>query len=1655
MGKVYFKRILSIMLSVALLLTVCVVAPLTAFAAIVSVTTNNCGTVSVVEATVGEELERPQGIEGLNFIGWYSDTACTTEFGTVQADETRTAYAKYDATLITFEQNTDYVADVNYRDGKTVSTSTSGVVVDPTDSDNHVFKLHSPDTYSNVVLPEYEAQGASAYTLVSNHSYTFTMTFMIPDTIPTTTFVVRWNKGIDPVGGAGRTSFGDKTCTTSEFTPGQWYTHSVTYNVGDTSTQTGIQAVFLVADTTYDTNYIYFDNIIIKDNDSGYAVSTDSTYTGFENATVTYSGGLNSSTSVTVSEEQVKAGTKALKIAPSGSSTNYRGYVYNGTESAIKLDSYTNYEGSFWYYAEAASDNTITLERVGGTVWIGNVSVFKYTVDSSQTGEWIKVDFKFNSGDCTKYKYLAFALYGSSGDVFYFDEFSVKSTGKEMVDFNCEFDADFSFYTVADGVTWPYYCSGSATNVLWTQSDGIVTFTTSHNGTPSTSGASLQYFSPYDGAGFCALESNSVYEIKIRYKQTAANTDATGRLSIGTKTGVTNWAEVYALVIESQVGTTDWIENTYSVTTGDLGTNTHLVISMSSSSGAIAYDLDYIKVTKGPFVNDCGELSKLTVSVGEEIPEPAARDGMSFLGWYSDINCTVPYGRVQENETRNAYAGYNKTLITFGEVQLTSGGNYRDDASTYNTFTSGIVQEPDDADNKVFELHNPGIWANILVPVYDAKGALAYQLVDGNEYTVSVKYMIPETATATHITLRCLGGTGSTGGSRSVYSATAQQLTVSDLEKGKWYTYEKTFTASDTSAKPYLLFSFLMDDDNNTNNDIANPGQFGVNNFLYIDDIQVFNASSFVDVTLNDRGYVYTETMVIGQQWSALSSIDEASFVGWYSDPECTVSFGAVQENDSRIAYAKYDTVKISFNDKTAVFGLTKVTSGYALMFNATATEQQFNLPCYDAADASNLKVEANKTYAVRFIYKLGAGSDSGYISVLGNKFNFAATETGTDGWAVGAVCFTTAVEGDLTFNVASISTAQVYVDEFTVYEVTGTPETSVTVGLSTISATELTASGNMLTGKVNVALESEEQLAVKGLTVTYDLYATAFSEQITTKAFISTGSYDLDRDDTAGDGSEFVYSVPANAKNIKISAEFTSTDTTNMGIIASSTREPSATQSAGIRFRGRVYNKDGITKVGFLLAPKSMIEAAGYTTLTLDNYEVCQALNVEATGIVYDQTDTYTDYQVLLTGINSMTALDIMTVLYVQYSDTSVEYSASATQSYDKFTETANKIYRGITSYYYDEFEDTRDKLISKSEDGSFSAIMLTDTHIDYSFNAADSDISEFYQSSTYYERYLIEREMQAVIELANTSDVDCIVLGGDLVHGTKGRASALADLQHIVDMFKKAKVPTYVLKGNHDNNDYHGTPCALEYIISTDTWTEEILKPLAKNTEIHDESNAKSAYYYVDFPEKNTRLIVLSPYSYPITSSDGVYSDYTAQTWNRVDDTQLKWFAKVALDAEKQDWNYVLSVHGPITGTESVGSSSEICAIVNAFNNKTSVDVAGTTVDYSNVGSYIPYSIGGHTHISSYRHMEDSMHIAINTGSARLANYPDNDYSPLENCTYYQNDRYEYEISEALFDVLISNFDASVIERISFGANSDNTFTAGEGRYTATENN
>ena len=355
------------------------------------------------------------------------------------------------------------------------------------------------------------------------------------------------------------------------------------------------------------------------------------------------------------------------------------------------------------------------------------------------------------------------------------------------------------------------------------------------------------------------------------------------------------------------------------------------------------------------------------------------------------------------------------------------------------------------------------------------------------------------------------------------------------------------------------------------------------------------------------------------------------------------------------------------------------------------------------------------------------------------------------------------------------------------------------------------------------------------------------------------------------------------------------------------------------------------------------------------------------------------------------------------------------------------------MLEYYWNEIYNVVNK-VNKIPDKRFSFVYATDLHMDFKDN-----------------HEVVLPQCEAMVEIANRTDVECVILGGDILHGISSREESLAYLQEYVEIFEKAKVPTYVTRGNHDDNAYHNDPwippydnkrVPHKYIVWDYDWKREILEPLARENAIHDQNCAESSYYYVDYPEKKIRIIFMDAYAYP-EEKNGELSVWSAEGWNRFSGLQLKWFAEVALDTEKEGWTYILSNHGALIDGFVTGpclNGNVPLSIIEAFNTKgkytnKELDI---NVDYTNAKSRMPLHVFGHTHLDGYHYDKDANMLMINTGVCAISEY-DCSAATADYCVSPKREK--GTITEALFDVIIV-CENGTVHRIRFGAGEDQKF-------------
>ena len=357
------------------------------------------------------------------------------------------------------------------------------------------------------------------------------------------------------------------------------------------------------------------------------------------------------------------------------------------------------------------------------------------------------------------------------------------------------------------------------------------------------------------------------------------------------------------------------------------------------------------------------------------------------------------------------------------------------------------------------------------------------------------------------------------------------------------------------------------------------------------------------------------------------------------------------------------------------------------------------------------------------------------------------------------------------------------------------------------------------------------------------------------------------------------------------------------------------------------------------------------------------------------------------------------------------------------------------IPSIYEAEYADTKAKIIENTTEDSLNFLFITDMHIDL-WDMHDCII----------------RQCNAIIKLTKETRIDFILIGGDIIHGIIEKSRNFEYFKEYVDLFSKTDVPVIAVRGNHDDNAYHneGKPAEIkefswEYIpthciISAAEWSQRVGTPLAKGKAVKDKNNKDSSYFYVDFEDKKTRVITLDSYDYIVEENERGYARYSAETWDRLSDEQMKWFAETALDPNKDGWNYIIASHNHLTDSgivKTFGNSETVCAILEAFNNKTAFesDEYGIKVDFTNNTSKAILSIFGHTHRDFYTHDKRTGMLFLGSGNAKPMVYECSN-SVYEYATCEPRERETH--TEALFDCVICKKDGSVT-KIRFGAGND----------------
>lgn len=297
-------------------------------------------------------------------------------------------------------------------------------------------------------------------------------------------------------------------------------------------------------------------------------------------------------------------------------------------------------------------------------------------------------------------------------------------------------------------------------------------------------------------------------------------------------------------------------------------------------------------------------------------------------------------------------------------------------------------------------------------------------------------------------------------------------------------------------------------------------------------------------------------------------------------------------------------------------------------------------------------------------------------------------------------------------------------------------------------------------------------------------------------------------------------------------------------------------------------------------------------------------------------------------------------------------------------------------------------------------------------------------------------------IAELTKMTDIDCIILGGDVADGSSTKSLQLQSFDDIIKNLEQSDCPYIIAKGNHDDNSWyahtHGGPYYnFDNIIKDDEMYSKIAIPSKRFSEI----DVQNCYYSIDIG--NTRHIVLNCIDIPYILNENGNPKYEGQYTVGYREDQLKWFIEKLETSENKDiFLYQHVQFGDTYKKENEMSrynEDEIMKIIDDFNNKKihkssrtdnpdfNYNVEG---DFTRTTGKVVYGMYGHYHNDAITELNGVQYIT--TGSS----------VPVERKWRGSGllaDRTLHTLQEDLFDVIIIKPTERKVKMLRFGAGYD----------------
>lgn len=263
----------------------------------------------------------------------------------------------------------------------------------------------------------------------------------------------------------------------------------------------------------------------------------------------------------------------------------------------------------------------------------------------------------------------------------------------------------------------------------------------------------------------------------------------------------------------------------------------------------------------------------------------------------------------------------------------------------------------------------------------------------------------------------------------------------------------------------------------------------------------------------------------------------------------------------------------------------------------------------------------------------------------------------------------------------------------------------------------------------------------------------------------------------------------------------------------------------------------------------------------------------------------------------------------------------------------------------------------------GAVSYVFFADAHLDEYLRRDDAGRLRVYEDAQAVERRIARfiGHLEEAVRFVNAApEIDFIAMGGDMLnaYSIRGKQAVLDTLNRALSPLQNCRKPVVLAFGNHDDNGFQTLNPDIPalrpaWLISDMDWQKQVLDryPGAADR-VHDERYPYSKYYYMDLPEKSTRIIVLDTMDMrkPFDAT-GTVTDMTNRLprfWYT--DQQLDWLCRRALCAP-DGWDYILISHMGIQQDTSDNclNGDKLRAVLKAFQRRSAIAFAYTDTDGS----------------------------------------------------------------------------------------------------------